>query len=68
MNKYTFMIDFEVTMTASNYEQAMEYLNNKYFNGNSETCSFVNVPVDEVRVNPNSRTLQAMDELGESYE
>ena len=50
MNKYTFSVDFEVTITASDDEQAMEYLNQKYFNGSSETCSFVNIPVDEVNV------------------
>tara|TARA_A100001201_G_C4086389_1_gene200625 strand:+ start:1418 stop:1621 length:204 start_codon:yes stop_codon:yes gene_type:complete len=65
MNKYTFAIDFEVSITASDYEQAMEYLNNKYFNGNSETCSFVNIPVDEVSVYPNSDTVNDMTIRGE---
>ena len=65
MNKYTFTIDFEVTMTASNYEQAMEYLNNKFLNGNSETCSFVNIPVDEVSVYPNADTVNNMTIRGE---
>ena len=65
MNKYTFAIDFEVTINASDYEQAMEYLNKKYFNGNSETCSFVNIPVDEVSVYPNSDTVNAMTIRGE---
>ena len=65
MNKYTFAIDFEVSINASDYEQAMEYLNNKYFNGSSETCSFVNVPVDEVSVYPNADTVNAMTIRGE---
>ena len=65
MNKYTFTVDFEVTITASDYEQAMEYLNKKYFNGSSETCSFVNVPVDEVSVYPNADTVNAMTIRGE---
>ena len=65
MNKYTFTIDFEVTMTASNYGQAMEYLNNKYFNGSSETCNFVNIHVDYVSVYPNSDTVNEMTIRGE---
>jgi hypothetical protein len=65
MNKYTFSIDFEVTMTASNYEQAMVYLNNKYFNGDSETCNFMNIRVDEVSVYPNADTVNAMTIRGE---
>lgn len=60
MYKYTFTIEFEVPITASDYEQAMEYLNKKYFNGSSETCSFVNIPVDEVSVYPNADTVNAM--------
>lgn len=68
MNNYTFSIDFEVTITASNYEQAMEYLNKKYFDGNSETCSFVNVPVDEVSVYPNADTVNRMTIMNENYE
>ena len=65
MNKYTFTIDFETTIQASDYEQAMDYLNNKYFNGNSETCSFVNIPVDEVSVYPNADTVDMMTIIGE---
>jgi hypothetical protein len=65
MNKYTFAIDFEVTINASDYEQAMEYLNKKYFNGSSEMCSFVNIPVDEVSVYPNAETVNAMTIRGE---
>jgi hypothetical protein len=65
MNKYTFSIEFEVTMTASNYEQAMEYLNNKYFSSDTEMCSFVNVPVDEVSVYPNADTVNQMTIRGE---
>lgn len=68
MNNYTFSIDFEVTINASNYEQAMEYLNKKYFDGNSETCSFVNVPVDEVSVYPNADTVNRMTIMNENYE
>lgn len=65
MNKYTFTIDFETTIQASDYEQAMDYLNKKYFNGNSETCSFVNIPVDEVSVYPNADTVDMMTIIGE---
>lgn len=65
MNKYTFSVDFEVTINASDYEQAMEYLNQKYFNGSSETCSFVNIPVDSISVYPNSDTVNAMTIRGE---
>lgn len=65
MNKYTFSVDFEVTINASDYEQAMEYLNHKYFNGSSEMCSFVNIPVDEVSVYPNADTVNAMTIRGE---
>lgn len=65
MNKYTFSIDFEVTVTANDYEQAMEYLNNKYFNDSSEMCSFVNIPVDEVSVYPNADTVNEMTIRGE---
>ena len=67
MNKYTFTVDFEVSITASDYEQAMEYLNNKYFSSSSETCSFVNIPVDEVSVYPNADTTNEMTIRGEDF-
>lgn len=67
MNKYTFTIDFEVTLTASDYEQAMKYLNEKYFNSSSEMCSFVNIPVDEVSVYPNADTRDEMTVRGEDF-
>ena len=65
MNNYTFTIDFELTIKATDYEQAMEYLNIKYFNRNNETCDFVNVPIDEVSVYPNADTVNAMTIRGE---
>ena len=43
----------------------MEYLNKKYFNMDSETCSFVNIPVDEVEVYLTNETRDLMQELGE---
>ena len=67
MNKYIFSVDFEVTVNASDYEQAMEYLNKKYFEGSSKMCSFVNVPVDSVSVYPNSDTVNEMTIRGEDY-
>lgn len=60
MENYTFAIDFEVSVKADNYQQALEYINKKYFNGSSESCNFVNIPVDEVSIYPNSDTVNMM--------
>ena len=65
MNKYSWNITFKLSMVAESGEQAMEYLNKKYFNMASETCSFVNIPVDEVEVYLTNETRDLMEELGE---
>ena len=65
MNKYSWNITFKLSMVADSGEQAMEYLNKKYFNMDSETCSFVNIPVDEVEVYLTNETRDLMQELGE---
>ena len=65
MNKYSWNITFKLSMVADSGEQAMEYLNKKYFNMASETCSFVNIPVDEVEVYLTNETRDLMQELGE---
>tara|TARA_B100001996_G_scaffold380104_2_gene366967 strand:- start:153 stop:344 length:192 start_codon:yes stop_codon:yes gene_type:complete len=61
------MIDFEVSFLANDSGHAMKMLNSKHYIKNAEVCNFMNIPVDNVRVNPNSETLQLMDELGEGY-
>ena len=65
MNKYSWNVTFKLSMVADSGEQAMEYLNKKYFNMASETCSFVNIPVDEVEVYLTNETRDLMEELGE---
>ena len=67
MNKYSWNVTFKLSMVADSGEQAMEYLNKKYFNMDSETCSFVNIPVDEVSVYPNADTRDEMTVRGEDF-
>ena len=65
MNKYSWNVTFKLSMVADSGEQAMEYLNKKYFNMANETCSFVNIPVDEVEVYLTNETRDLMQERGE---
>ena len=65
MNKYSWNVTFKLSMVADSGEQAMEYLNKKYFNMDRETRSFVNIPVDEVEVYLTNETRDLMEELGE---
>lgn len=65
MHKYTFDINFTISVNADNYKEAIRYLNKKYFSEPTEMCSFVNVPVDEIVVYPNAETVDYMTIIGE---
>ncbi len=65
MNRYTFTIDFEVSVLAENSEKAKEWINNKHYIKDAEVCNFINIPVDNISIYPNADTLRLMKELGE---
>ena len=65
MNKYTFTIDFEVSVHANDVEQARDWINSKHYIKDAEVCNFVNIPVDEISIYPNSDTVNEMTMRGE---
>ena len=66
MDKYTFKVEFELTVYADSNKQAQEYMNKKHFDKNSKSVSFVNLPYEIVKYSETTETLEMMNAKDEN--
>jgi hypothetical protein len=61
MDKYTFKVEFELTVYADSNKQAQEYMNKKHFDKSNNSVSFVNLPFEIVTYRETTETLEMMN-------
>lgn len=66
MDKYTFKVEFELTIYADTNKQAQEYMNKKHFDKSSNSVSFVNLPYEIVSYRETEETLEMMNAKNEN--